>query len=59
MEFNTFTTKQDIREISEINIKFKKTEKDLLGWALYFIQEIFIISFNQFLLTLCLVWNST
>lgn len=27
MEFNTFTTKQDIREISEINIKFKKTEK--------------------------------
>lgn len=27
MEFNTFTTKQDIREISEINIKLKKTEK--------------------------------
>lgn len=27
MEFNAFTTKQDISKVSEINIKFKKTEK--------------------------------
>lgn len=39
--------------------EFQPAEKDLSGCSLYFIQETFIISFNQFLLNLYLAWNST